>query len=121
MRQFMRRSLLLQLLSVYLLFVTVVLLGGIGVNAVIEQQLRNDVQAADQALGQEVALETSLHLRDAENALVMLGKLTLQDKTPDTMARDFQTFQAARSDVDHVYWLDPLGSSRNRRSQFLAC
>ena len=110
MRQFMRRSLLLQLLSVYLLFVTVVLLGGIGVNAVIEQQLRNDVQAADQALGQEVALETSLHLRDAENALVMLGKLTLQDKTPDTMARDFQTFQAARSDVDHVYWLDPLGS-----------
>jgi PAS domain S-box-containing protein len=110
MRQFMRRSLLLQLLSVYLLFVTVVLLGGLGVNAAIEHQIQNDVQAADQALGQEIALETSLHLSDTEHALVMLGKLAIQDQTPDTMAKDFQAFQAARSDVDHVYWLDPLGT-----------
>jgi PAS domain S-box-containing protein len=110
MRKFVRQSLRLQLLSVYLLFVTVVLVGGIGVNAVIEQQLRNDVQAADQALAQEIALETSLHLSDAEHALVMLGQIAIQDKTPDAMAKDFQAFQAARSDVDHVYWLDPLGT-----------
>ena len=50
MVHFMSRSLLVQLLSVYLLFVIVVLLGGVGVNAVVEQQLRNNVQASDQAL-----------------------------------------------------------------------
>ncbi len=110
MRQFVRQSLLLQLLSVYLLFVTVVLVGGIGVNAVIEQQLRNDVQAADQALAQEIALETSLHLSDAGHALTRLGQLVVQDKVPAAMEKDFQVFQAARSDVDHVYWLDPLGT-----------
>ena len=75
MLHYVRRSLLFQLLSVYLLFVIVVLIGGVGVNAVVEQQLRNDVQASDQALAQEIALETSLHLRDSENALVALGKL----------------------------------------------
>ncbi len=62
MLPFMRRSLLIQLLSVYLLFVVIVLIGGVGVNAVVEQQLRNDVQASDQALAQEIALETSLQL-----------------------------------------------------------
>ena len=60
MSHFVRRSLLVQLLSVYLLFVMVVLLGGVGVNAVIEQRLRNDVQASDQALAQEIAVETGL-------------------------------------------------------------
>jgi len=75
MLHFARRSLLVQLLSVYLLFVIVVLIGGVVVNAVVEQQLSTDVQASDEALAQEIALETSLHLRDAENALVMLGKL----------------------------------------------
>ncbi len=104
-----RRSLLFQLLSMYLLFVIVVLIGGVGVNAVIEQQLRKDVQASDQALAQEIALETSIHLSDSENALVALGKLVAQTNTPAAIASNFRTFQAARSDVDHVYWLDPLG------------
>src|SRR2546430_10456829 len=84
MLHFMRRSLLVQLLSVYLLFVVVVLLGGVGVDAVVEQKLRNDVQVSDQALAQEIALETSLHLRDAEQSLVALGRLALQASTPDT-------------------------------------
>src|SRR6266702_181699 len=109
MLHFMRRSLLVQLLSVYLLFVAVVLMGGAGVNVVGEQQVRNDVQASDQALAQEIALVTSLHLRDAQDALVALSKLALQDATPDAMASIFHAFQAARSDVDHVYWLDPVG------------
>src|SRR5215469_13558786 len=112
MLHFMRRSLLVQLLSIYLLFVMIVLLAGAGVNAVVEQRLRNDVQASDQALAQEIALETSLHLRDAEDALVALSKLALQAATPDAMASIFRAFQAARSDVDHVYWLDPVGALR---------
>jgi hypothetical protein len=57
MLHFVRRSLLTQLLSVYLLFVGVVLLGGLGVNAVVAERLRNDVQAADLALAQEIALQ----------------------------------------------------------------
>ncbi len=112
MLHFVRRSLLVQLLSVYLLFVIVVLLGGVGVNAVIERQLSNDVQASDQALAQEIALQTNLQLRGTENALVKLGKLAVQAGTPDAIANAFQTFQAARSDVDHVYWLDPVGIVR---------
>src|SRR5215472_7741992 len=107
-----RRSLLSQLLSVYLLFVVIVLIGGVGVNAAVEQQLRSDVQASDQALAQEIALETSFHLRDTENALVALGKLALRAGSPNTMANTFHAFQASRSDVDQVYWLDPVGTLR---------
>ena len=77
MLQFMRRSLLLQLLSIYLLFVVIVLLAGLGVNMVVEQKLRTDVQASDQALAQEIALETSLHLRVEEQSLEALGNLAL--------------------------------------------
>src|SRR2546421_3264005 len=111
MLPFMRRSLLIQLLSVYLLFVVVVLLGGLGVNAVVEQQLQNDVQASDQALAQEIALQTSLQLQSAENSLVKLGNL-VQASTPAAMANTFLAFQAARSDVDQVYWIDRVGDLR---------
>src|SRR5260370_15321201 len=109
---FMRRSLLVQLLSVDLLFAVVVLIVGVGVNAVVEQRLRNDVQASDQALAQEIALQTSLKLRGAENALVSLSKLVVGAGTPAAIERTFQAFQSARSDVDQVYWLDPLGGLR---------
>ncbi len=112
MLHFVRRSLLFQLLSVYLLFVVVVLIGGLGVNAVVEQRLRNDAQASDQALAQEIAVETNLHLLDAENSLVALSKLTAKANTPVAMESIFQAFLAARSDVDHLYFLDPLGAIR---------
>jgi signal transduction histidine kinase len=97
---------------VYLLFVIVVLIGGLEVNAVVEQHLRADAQASDQALAQEIALETSLHLRDSEDSLGALSKLAVQAATPEAMASIFHTYQAARSDVDHVYWLDPVGVVR---------
>src|SRR2546421_9678526 len=112
MLHLMRRSLLVQLLSVYLLFVVVVLLGGVGVDAVVEQKLRNDVQVSDQALAQEIALETSLHLRDAEQSLLALGRLALQADTLEAMQSLLHTFHDARSrvdqasDVDQVSWLD---------------
>jgi PAS domain S-box-containing protein len=110
MLPFIRRSLLVQLLSVYLLFVLIVLLGGVGVNAVVEQRLRNDAQASEQALAQDIALETSLHLQDAKQSLVALGKLALRASTPDTMEGIFHTFHDARSDVEQVSWLDPVGT-----------
>lgn len=77
MLHFMRRSLLVQLLSVYLLFVMVVLIAGVVVNAVVEQQLSNDAQASDQALAQEIALQTSLQLANAEQSVKALGNLAL--------------------------------------------
>ncbi|HEV2656662.1 MAG TPA: histidine kinase dimerization/phospho-acceptor domain-containing protein, partial [Ktedonobacteraceae bacterium] len=100
------------MLSVYLLFVAVVLGGGVGVNAVVAQQLRNDAQASDQALAQEIALNTSLQLRDAETSLVALSKLVAQDSTQNAITRTFRAYQAARSDVDHISWLGPLGDMR---------
>jgi signal transduction histidine kinase len=110
MLHFMRRSLLIQLLSVYLAFVIVVLIGGVAVNAVVEQKLRDDAQASDQALAQEIAVETSLHLSDSESSLARLVKLAVQADTHAAIESLFQAFQAARSDVDQVYWLDPVGS-----------
>ena len=110
MLHFMRRSLLVQLLSVYLLFVVVVLIGGVGVNMVVAQKLRNDVQASDQALAQEIAVETSLHLSDSESSLAKLGTLTGQADTHAAIVSLFQAFEAARNDVDQVYWLDSVGA-----------
>ncbi len=110
MLQLVRRSLLIQLLSVYLLFVLVVLLGGMGVNALVEQRLSNDVQVSDQALAQDISLDTSSQLRDAENSLVALKDLVVQTRSPQGLAAIFQAYKAARSDVDYVYWLDPLGA-----------
>jgi signal transduction histidine kinase/HAMP domain-containing protein len=112
MLHFLHRSLLVQLLSVYLLFVLIVLLGAVGVNAVAEQRLTSDAQASDQALAQEIALDTSLQLRDAEDSLGKLSAILLQARSLDQIASTFQAFQAARSDVDHIYWLDPLGVLR---------
>jgi signal transduction histidine kinase len=109
MPRFMCRSLLVQLFSVYLLFVIIVLIGGAGVNIMVEQRLRSDVQAADQALAQEIALETSLQLSDAEHSLITLGKLVVQNNTPGAIENTFHAYQIARHDVDYVYWLDPLG------------
>src|SRR2546425_161734 len=110
MLHFMRRSLLVQLLSVYLLFVVVVLIGGVGVNMVVAQKLRNDVQASDQALAQEIAVETSLHLSDSESSLAKLGTLAVQADTHAAIVSLFQAFEAARNDVDQVYWLDSVGA-----------
>lgn len=110
MLHFKRQSLLVQLLSVYLAFVVVVLIGGIVVNVVVEQELLKYAQASDRALAQEIAVETSLHLSDSESALAKLGNIAIQDDAPATIVRLFQTFQAARSDVDQVYWLDPVGA-----------
>jgi signal transduction histidine kinase len=109
MPPFLRHSLLYQLLSVYLLFVIVVLVGGAGINTVIEQQQREAVQASDQALAQDIALETNLHLRDSEVSLSTLGYQAMQARNSQAIMQLFQTYQAARNDVDHVYWLDPLG------------
>ena len=109
MRHFLRQSLLIQLLSVYLLFVAIVLLGGVGVNAVVEQRLSRDVQASDQALAQEITLHSSIQLSDAQRSIVQLGGLTGKAGSLAAIQNLLSTYQAARSDAYQVYWLDPFG------------
>jgi signal transduction histidine kinase len=94
---------------VYLLFVLLVLISGVEVNTVVEQQLRNDVQASDRALAQEIALHTSIQLSDAENSVIQLGSLIGKARSLAAIQNTLSTYQAARRDADHVYWLDPFG------------
>ncbi len=112
MRAMVRSSLLLQLLSVYLLFVGIVLGVGAGFSIQVAHRLRANVQTSDQALAQEIALNTSLQLNDDETSLVNLGKLVAAAPTPADVLGIFQNYQSARVDVDYVYWLDPVGELR---------
>lgn len=109
MQRVVRRSLLVQLFSVYLLFVLVVLIGGIGVNTAVEQHIRSDTQASEQALAQEIALQTHLQLRDDEHVLAAMSALMGQAKTSAEARSIFQTAQKTSSDIDQLYWLDPFG------------
>jgi signal transduction histidine kinase len=109
MPSMVRRSLLVQLVSVYLLFVMIVLLTGLVVNAIVEQRLRDEVQVADQALAQEIALQTSTRMQEAMRSVETLSKLAAQASNLDMMRNAFQAYMAARSDIDHIYWLDPVG------------
>lgn len=110
MTRWMRQSLLAQMIGVYLVFVLVVLGAGMAVNTQVERQLRDQVQASDLALAQETALETREKLVSAERSVKVLSKLgSVQTGQIGTMEEDFQAFMAARSDVDHVYWIDPVG------------
>ncbi|HEY0753609.1 MAG TPA: cache domain-containing protein [Ktedonobacteraceae bacterium] len=54
-----------------------------------------------------------IQLYDAEHAVVELGTLVKQVHTPEEIKTLLSAFKAARSDVDYVYWLDPLGILRN--------
>jgi len=110
MRHYWRQSILAQLLSAYLLFVIIVVSSGAGFNLFIQQRLQGDVQTADQALAQEIALETSLQLTDAETSLVKLGQLVAQTSSPSDVTALFRAYQAAQAEVEYVYWLDPVGA-----------
>jgi len=110
MRHLLRRSLLVQLLSVYLLFVIVVLVGGTGIDLAIEQRLSHDVEASDQALAQEIALSISLQLGDDEQSLARLSAILANTHEPEEIASEMATFRASRSDTAYLYWLDPVGA-----------
>jgi signal transduction histidine kinase len=109
MVRFVRRSLLGQLLGVYLVFVAVVLLAGLTVRTIL-QQLDSDVRAADRALARAIALETDTKLRNARSSLIDLAQLqVLHTNDPQGMEAAFRAFKAARPDIDRVYWINPNG------------
>ncbi|HEX9039128.1 MAG TPA: ATP-binding protein [Ktedonobacterales bacterium] len=110
MTRWIRQSLLVQMISLYLVFALVVLGAGLVVNAVLEGQLRGQVQSADLALAQETALETRDSLVSAERSVEELSRLgAVRSGDQVAMIEDFQAFRAARSDVDHVYWINTFG------------
>ncbi len=111
MLRFVRRSLLVQLLGVYLLFVAAVLGAYLAVNSVAQQQVTAEVKTTDLALAQEIALDTDAKLRGVEAALVHLSRVdAVRRGDVGAMAGLFQTFEINRQDVDLVYWLDAHGT-----------
>ncbi|HEX8997665.1 MAG TPA: ATP-binding protein [Ktedonobacterales bacterium] len=106
-----RRSLLMQLFCVYLVFVFVVLATGFEADQAGQRQLVNEIQSTDVALAQEVAFDTDVRLNNIETALVALSRLpVVRAGVSDDMLESFAAFKIARHDVDQVYWLDANGA-----------
>lgn len=111
--QMVRRSLLMQLLSVYLIFVLIVLATGIEADRVGQQQLVAEIQTTDVALAQEIAFDTNSRLVSIESSLVALSQLaTVRQGVAEDMLETFKAFKISRHDVDQVYWLDTAGALR---------
>ncbi len=113
MQRIRHQSLLVQLLSGYMLFVLIVLGTGFMVNTVVEQELQSQVQASDLALAQEMAIETSIKLGSAKKSVVDLSQQPeVRQGDLAAMQRTFGAFKVARSDIDRIYWLDAGGVLR---------
>ena len=111
--QRVRRSLLLQLLAVYLVFVLIVLATGIEADRVGQQQIVAEIQSTDVALAQEIAFDTDARLASIESSIIALSKVpTLREGVSDDMRETFTAFKISRREVDQVYWLDTTGAMR---------
>ncbi len=103
-------SLIRPLLGGYLIFVIMVLGAGMAVTAYVRGRLQAQVQAADLALAQAVALELDNKLQSAQNALEELARLDeLREGDQAAIQRVLRAFKAARQDTDSVYWLNAEG------------
>lgn len=113
MTQLVRRSLLVQLLGVYLVFVLIVIISGIEVDAVGQRQIREQIRAGDLVLAQEVAFDTYTTISGVETSLVEFD-WNVASSVHDTtnMASMFAAYKTARLDVGRVYWLDAQGVLR---------
>jgi signal transduction histidine kinase len=103
-------SLIRPLLGGYLIFVALVLGAGTAVTLYVRSQLQAQVQAADLALAQAVALELDNKLQGAQTALAEVSRLD-EVRSGDLAAISYvlRAFKAARQDTDSVYWLDQHG------------
>lgn len=111
MTQLVRRSLLAQLLGVYLVFVLIVIVSGVEVDAAGQRQIRAQIRANDLVLAQEVAFDTYTTISDVETSLVEFDwNVAGSVHNTTNMASMFAAFKTARLDVGRVYWLDARGS-----------
>ena len=113
MVHFIRRSLLAQLIGVYLVFVLIVIGSGIEIDAVGQRQIRTQFQTTDLSLAQEVAFDTYTTISETETSLVKLEwAVAGSANDPAGMQSMFDAFRAARPDIDHMYFLDANGVLR---------
>lgn len=108
-----RRSLLAQLLAVYLIFVLIVLATGLEADNVGQRQLVAEIQSTDVALAQQIAFDTDAKLNNIEQALLAVSKLpAMQGGVSDDMLETFSAFRVSQQDVDQIFWLDASGVMR---------
>ncbi len=111
MVKLVRRSLLAQLLGVYLVLVLIVIGSGVEINAVGQRQIHDQIQTTDLSLAQEVAFDTYTTINASENSLVQLEWAVAGSvNDPAGMRQMFTAFKVARSNVDRMYWLDATGA-----------
>ncbi len=120
MIHFVRRSLLAQLIGVYLVFVLIVIGSGIEIDAVGQRQIRAQIQTTDLSLAQEVAFDTYTTISETERELVQIEwDVAGSANDPSAMESLFTAFMAGRPDIDHMYFLDASGVLRAQAHQNL--
>lgn len=106
-----RRDLGLQLLALYLLFVMPVIVAALTFDNLAGARLKKDVEAADLALAQSIALETNATLQNAMNTVMELSQTPeVQSGKPARVEPLFAAVSKARSEINLVYLLDARGT-----------
>lgn len=109
----LRRDLGLQLFAIYLLFVIPVLIAAIIFDWLAGARLERDVQAADLALAQSIALETDAILQNSLNTVNALAPLRpVQEGDVETLRPLFANIATARTEINLVYLLNAKGIMR---------
>lgn len=111
MRNFpLRRDLGLQLLTLWLLFVVLVILAVLVFEGLASRRLAADIKAADLALARAVAQETNATM---ENALTAVRQISAYPEVSHAdipgMERLFPIFLSGRSDINLIYRLNEQG------------
>jgi signal transduction histidine kinase len=108
-----RRSLGLQLLGLYLLFIGPVIAAVLVFEAVAGERFQRDVRAADLALANTIAIETDVFLQNALRTVRELSQLPeVQTIDAERLKPLFSLLLSARQDVNFVYILDADGILR---------
>jgi signal transduction histidine kinase/HAMP domain-containing protein len=110
MRNIVRQKVSLQLLSLYLVFVIPVLLGGMGLYLFQRNTLEQNAFRSDQGLAQAVALETGAYVQSAseiDRELATSQAATSLD--PKQLNSLFSSAFGAHPDVSLYFILDPTG------------
>jgi signal transduction histidine kinase len=120
----LRRSLLAQLLGLYLAFVGLALGAGVLVSALVQRQLWADAQANNLALARSIGHEIGDRMLSARTAMTrlvtsdgdLLGDIAARAGNNPAATAQLQAllrdYKNASRDVDLIYWLDERGTMR---------
>ena len=107
----LRQDISAQLLTLYAIFVGVVLVGAAAFGNRLSERLEADVKAADLALARAIAQETNAAMTSSLEAVRQLGAYTAVIE-PDSaqMEQVFSTVLRGRTDINLIYRLDSDGT-----------